>query len=55
MNLIKFLDVVSGPIRLPGTDKTDIPLWVYLLIILGSAALLIGISLLIHFLTHKKK
>ena len=53
MDLFRILDVVSEPINTEGGG--NVPSWVYAIIIAGSALLLVGVALLIYFLSRRKK
>lgn len=53
MDLFGILDVVSEPINTEGGG--NVPTWVYAIIIAGSALLLVGVALLIYFLSRRKK
>ena len=53
MDLFRILDVVSEPINTEGGG--NVPTWVYAIIIVGSASLLVGVALLIYFLRRRKK
>ena len=53
MDLFRILDVVSEPINTEGGG--NVPSWVYALIITGSALLLVGVALLIYFVSRRKK
>ena len=53
MDLFRILDIVSEPINTEAGG--NVPSWVYALIIAGSALLLVGVALLIYFLSRRKK
>ena len=53
MDLFRILDVVSEPINTEGGG--NVPTWVYAIIIAGTALLLVGVALLIYFLSRRKK
>lgn len=57
MDLFRILDVVSEPISEPINTEGggNVPTWVYAIIIVGSALLLVLVALLICFLSRRKK
>lgn len=53
MDLFRILDVASEPIKTEG--EGNVSTWGYAIIIAGSALLLVGVALLIYFLSRRKK
>ena len=53
MSFIRILDVIVEPIS--SSDQGSVPPWVYALIIVGSALLLVGVAIGIFFIDRRKK
>ena len=54
MLMNNIFDIIVGP-SINSSGSEGLPPWVYLLIIIGSVLLLLGVTLLIYFLNKKNK